>query len=197
MFEPGQNYRLPNKEYRSREHLTFDEVQRLVRVAELRGRHPIRDKAVILLSFRHGLRAGEASTLRWDAVMLDRKTIYIQRLKGSVSGVHPLQPDEVELLQDLRQQYPKSHYLFVNERGEHLSTGAIAKIVKRCGELAELPMGCHPHQLRHACGFYLADMGTPTNDIQAYLGHRNISNTVIYTGSSAARFSKIQWESVG
>lgn len=195
MFIKGQNQRLKNEEYRSREYLTNDEVKQLLQAAELRGRHPVRDQALILLMFRHGLRAGEAARLKWDAVM--DKAIYIQRLKGSINGTHPLQPDEIELLQELRKRYPGSRYLFPNERGEHISTGAIAKIIERVGELAEMPMQIHPHMLRHSCGYYLAELGMPTRDIQEYLGHRQIQNTVRYTAGNPARFNKIQWEVMG
>lgn len=194
MFQPGVNSRQKNEAYRSREYLTPDEVTRLIEAAGLRGRHPIRDQALLLLIFRHGLRAGEAVRLKWDAIMLESRSIQIQRLKGSISGAHPLQPDEVELLQMLRQRYPNGHFLFCNERGVHLSPGAISKIIERAGNLAELPMPVHPHMLRHSCGYYLAEQGVPTRDIQEYLGHSNIQNTVRYTAGNPARFNRIQWQ---
>jgi integrase len=188
--------RKKNSDYRSREYLTFEEVKRLIQASELRGRHPLRDQALLLLMFRHGLRASEAAALKWDAVMLDNKSIFIQRLKGSDSGNHPLQADEMSALQALRNRYPEGHYLFANERGAHLTAGAISKIVERCGELAELPMSTHPHMLRHSCGFYLAEKGWTTRDIQAWLGHRNIQNTVGYTAMNPARFNQYAWELV-
>jgi integrase len=47
--------------------------------------------------------------------------------------------------------------------------------------------------LRHSCGYYLAEQGLPTRDIQAYLGHKNIQHTVKYTAANPARFDRIQW----
>lgn len=189
-----------NAAYRSREHLTPKEVGLLLDVAQRRGRHPERDYALILLMYRHGLRAGEAATMRWDAVMLDERAIAINRLKGSIGGVHRLQDDEVEALQELRQAYPGSLYLFPTERSAgrsgrspHISVDGIDRMLKRCGELAELPLKVHPHMLRHSCGYYLAEQGIPTRDIQEYLGHRNIANTVRYTAANPARFDRIQW----
>lgn len=88
--------------YRSREYLTLEEVQQLIEAAQLVGRHLVRDRTLLLLMFRHGLRASEASLLRWDAVMLKSGTIALMRLKDSEGGVHPLQPDECEALQELR-----------------------------------------------------------------------------------------------
>lgn len=181
-----------NSVYRSREYLTPAEVQQLIQAAGERGRHRLRDRTLLLLMFRHGLRAGEASLLKWDAVMLGERSLFIARLKGSESGIHRLQLDEVEALQQLKQQYG-GHYLFVGERGQQLSTDAIEKIVKRTGEVAGLPLPVHPHMLRHSCGYYLAEQGLPTRDIQAYLGHKNIQHTVRYTAANPARFDRIVW----
>ena len=59
---------------------------------------------------------------------------------------------------------------------------------KRGGQEAKLPFPVHPHMLRHACGYKLANDGHDTRAIQHYLGHRNIQNTVRYTQLSAQRF---------
>jgi type 1 fimbriae regulatory protein FimB len=188
--------RQKNRVYRSREHLTADEVQHLIEVAGLRGRYPLRDSTLLLIMFRHGLRPGEAHLLKWDAVMVAARSISITRLKGSMSGVHRLQADELEALVELRAQFPDSTHVFMGERHQPLTTGAIAKIMKRAGELAELPLPVHPHMLRHSCGFYLAEQGLPTRDIQEYLGHKNIQHTVRYTAANPARFDRIMWNGV-
>ena len=49
----------------------------------------------------------------------------------------------------------------------------------------------HPHMLRHACGFALADQGADTRLIQDFLGHRNIQHTVMYTATNPARFERL------
>jgi integrase len=193
MSFPTELSRQPNLTYRSREYLTPREVQRLLEAAGQRGRHPLRDRTLLLLMFRHGLRVGEACLLKWDAVMLEERCIAITRLKGSNSGVHRLQPDELEALVLLRERYSGSYALFVNERGARLTTGAISKMMKRSGELADLPLPVHPHMLRHSCGYYLAEQGLPTRDIQEYLGHKNIQHTVRYTAANPARFDRIVW----
>ena len=54
-------------------------------------------------------------------------------------------------------------------------------MIQRTGEAAKLPFPIHPHMLRHACGFKLANDGVDTRSLQAYLGHRNIQHTVRYT----------------
>lgn len=184
--------RLPNRQYRSREHLTPNEAHRLIEAAGQRGRYPLRDRALLLLMYRHGLRVGEATRLRWDAVMWEEPAIAIQRLKNSVDGIHPLQLDEVALLRQLHQGQG-STFLFMGERGGPLTTGAIAQILRRSAQLAQLSIQVHPHMLRHSCGYALAEQGLPTRDIQDYLGHRNIQNTVRYTAGNPARFQRITW----
>ena len=192
--------RQKNQVYRSREYLTPGEVQRLIEAAGNRGRHRLRDsplerlrqRTLLLLMFRHGLRVGEACALKWDAVLFDMRSLNITRLKHGLSGVHRLQPDELQALEQLQQQSERGH-VFVGERGQPLTTGAIAKIIKRAADQIELPLPVHPHMLRHSCGYYLAEQGLPTRDIQEYLGHRNIQHTVRYTAANPARFDRIQW----
>jgi type 1 fimbriae regulatory protein FimB len=71
----------------------------------------------------------------------------------------------------------------------HPSTVNLA--LKTHSKAAALPFLAHPHMLRHACGFALADQGADTRLIQDYLGHRNIQHTVKYTASNPARFGKL------
>ena len=79
--------------------------------------------------------------------------------------------------------------MFVSERGGTLHDSTVRKMVARAGELAGLPFPVHPHMLRHATGFYLANKGFDTRAIQAYLGHRNIMHTVRYTDLVPGRFN--------
>jgi type 1 fimbriae regulatory protein FimB/type 1 fimbriae regulatory protein FimE len=185
--------RLKNTDYRSREYLTHAEVTALIDAAELRGRYPIRDRTLLLLMFRHGLRAGEVCLLRWDAIDLQEGTIYITRLKRGNSGNHPLKPDEVELLEELKADSQSAH-VFIGERGDPLTTMAIGKIVERTGKLAEFSFSVHPHMFRHACGYWLANQGYDTRLIQEWMGHRNIVHTARYTAISPARFNCFKWD---
>jgi site-specific recombinase XerD len=61
-------------------------------------------------------------------------------------------------------------------------------MVERLGLIAKLPFKPHPHMLRHACGYALANKGHDTRVLQAYLGHKNIQHTVRYTELSPDRF---------
>jgi type 1 fimbriae regulatory protein FimE len=62
------------------------------------------------------------------------------------------------------------------------------RLVQRLGEAAKMPFPIHPHMLRHACGFKLANDGHDTRALQHYLGHKNIQHTVRYTEMAPDRF---------
>jgi type 1 fimbriae regulatory protein FimB/type 1 fimbriae regulatory protein FimE len=178
-----------NKAVRSREYLTQDEVDALMAAAGCIGRHRHRDRTLILMAFRHGLRVSELISLRWDQVDLKQGHLHIQRLKNGTASTHPIRGPEIRALRRLRRDYPKTPYLFVTERGGPLTASTVRKIVKRAGNKAGLSFPVHPHMLRHATGFYLANQGHDTRAIQHYLGHRQIANTTRYTELAADRFN--------
>ena len=178
-----------NAERRSREYLTPDEVDQVIAAARKMGRHSSRDAALLLLMYRHGLRVAEAVALRWDAVNLRTGLLHVHRIKNGEPAVHPLRGPELRALRQLRRHYRDTPYLFVSERGGPLTARAVRHMVLRAGEAAGLTFPIHPHMLRHACGFYLANKGIDTRAIQQYLGHRNIQHTVRYTALTPHRFT--------
>lgn len=177
-----------NAERRSRKYLTSHEIDQVIVAARKVGRHSSRDSTLVLLMYRHGLRVAEAVSLRWDAVNLQAGLLHVHRLKNGQAAVHPLRGPELRALRQLRRHYPDTPYLFVSERGGPLTARAVRHIVLRAGEVAGLTFPIHPHMLRHACGFYLANKGMDTRAIQQYLGHRNIQHTVRYTALTPHRF---------
>jgi integrase len=93
--------------------LTQEELKRLLAVIKKK-----RDKALFLLAYRHGLRASEIGLLQRTDVDLKQGRITIHRLKGSLSGIYPLQPDVIKLLRAyLRARTDSSPYLFISNRG--------------------------------------------------------------------------------
>ncbi|WP_193200649.1 tyrosine-type recombinase/integrase [Nostoc sp. MG11] len=173
---------------REREYLLTSEVQALIRAAKKIGRHPVRDGAIILLMFRHGLRTAELVALKWSQIDLVGGYIEIHRVKHGHDSIHPLRSPELRALRQIYRDYPDTNYVFVSERKAPLSTRLIRHIIARAGKLAQIPFEVHPHQLRHACGYYLAAQGHDTRAIQDYLGHKNIHHTIRYTQMSNHRF---------
>lgn len=177
-----------NADRRSREYLTDTEIERLRKAARNRGRHGIRDDAIILLMFRHGLRVSEIIALQWCQIDLQKGLLHVKRVKNSLPSTHPVRGTELRLLRQLLRRYGESPYVFTSERKAPLTDRTIRHIIARAGVGAGLPFPIHPHMLRHSTGFYLANQGQDTRAIQSYLGHANIKNTVIYTELSPERF---------
>ena len=171
-----------------RDYLRPDEVDAMVQAARKAGRHRVRDAAIILMLFRHGLRTAELVALRWQQVDLKAGYLDVHRVKHGHHAKHPLRGPQLRLLRELQRTYPDSPYVFVSERKAPLSPRSIREIVARTGKGAGLPFVPHPHQLRHACGYYLASQGHDTRAIQDYLGHKNIQHTVRYTEMAPHRF---------
>jgi type 1 fimbriae regulatory protein FimB/type 1 fimbriae regulatory protein FimE len=177
-----------NAEVRAREYLTDSEVDRLIKAAA-RNRYGHRDATMILVAYRHGLRVAELVTLRWDAIDFGHGRLHVSRVKGSSESVHPLSGRELRALRRLkREQEPASAFIFTSERGAPFSSAGFRKMVARLGAAASIDFPVHPHMLRHACGYHLANRGVDTRSLQAYLGHRNIQHTVKYTELSPTRF---------
>ena len=189
-----------------RKYLRSSEVEALIKAAKGVGRHKARDAAMILLMFRHGLRTAELVALKWSRVDLTSGYLEVQRVKHGHHSVHPLRSPlkgrtahdlrlpqvcvatELRALRQLKRDYRHTQYVFVSERKAPLSTRSVRHIVARAGRLAGIEGRVHPHQLRHACGYYLATNGHDARAIQDYLGHRNIQHTVRYTQLNPSRF---------
>ena len=177
-----------NGDLRTREYLTETEVERLMKAAT-DNRHGHRDATMILVAYRHGLRVSELVDLRWDQVDVRTATLHVRRVKQGTPSTHPIVGDELRALRRLqREQEPKSIFVFTSERGAPFTTAGFARMIERAGIEAKFGFKPHPHMLRHACGYALANRGHDTRALQAYLGHKNIQHTVRYTELSPTRF---------
>src|SRR5258708_10411924 len=87
--------RAPNSELRPREYLTEKEIERLQEAARKRSRHGHRDATMILVAYRHGLRASELCGLRWDQIELNGGRLHVRRAKCGIDNVHPLSGTEI------------------------------------------------------------------------------------------------------
>jgi type 1 fimbriae regulatory protein FimB/type 1 fimbriae regulatory protein FimE len=179
--------RAKNADVRTREYLTAQEIDALMAKAR-QNRHGHRDATMILIGFRHGLRALEAVDLRWEQVDFDRAVLHVRRVKQGTPSVHPLSGTEMRALRRLQRESPSSLFVFLSERGAPFTTAGFARMIERAAAAARLGLKAHPHMLRHACGFALANAGHDTRAVQAYLGHKNIQHTVRYTELAPDRF---------
>jgi site-specific recombinase XerD len=187
--------RAKNRDLRTREHLTPREVESLMEAAK-GNRWAHRDASMILIAYRHGLRASELCDLQWSQVDLKSATLHVRRVKNGTPSTHPLRGDEMRALRKLQRENGTApfttagftSFVFVSERGTPFTTAGFARMLERAAEAAGIEIKVHPHMLRHACGFALANKGHDTRALQAYLGHKNIQHTVRYTEMAPNRF---------
>jgi|HubBroStandDraft_6_1064221.scaffolds.fasta_scaffold277374_1 integrase len=176
-----------NSDVRTREHLTPSEVSDLMEAA--RGnRYGHRDATMILMAYRHGLRVAELCDLRWDQVDFKGAVLHVRRVKNGTPSTHPIQGDELRALRRLQRESEASPFVFVSERGSPFTTAGFARMLERAAGSAGLKIKSHPHMLRHACGYALANKGHDTRAIQGWLGHRSITSTAVYTALAPNRF---------
>lgn len=157
----------------------------------------IRDWAMILMAYRHGLRASEVCGLRLADVDLKDGAISIQRLKGSMRTVQPLythrgQPllDEVAALRSWLKVRPVdgSDYLFTSQKGGRLDRTQFFRIFQAVADVAGLPAEKrHPHCLKHSLASHLVAGNVNLALVKQALGHRSISSTMAYVGTTDAQ----------
>lgn len=178
-----------------RKYLSENEVKSLLSEVA-RDKRSVRNYCMISMAFIHGLRVSELLSLKISDYDPLSHRLQIRRLKGGFSTVHPVLPEERALLKQWMKErkergYHDNEWLFVSRLGRPVSRQRFWQILRKYGEDARLSVKVHPHMLRHACGFNLAERGNDTRLIQDYLGHRNIRHTVHYTASNPARFEHI------
>ena len=151
-----------------RKHLTGREVERLLEATK-GGRNEARDRCLLLLMFRHGLRVSEAYRLKLDQVDAESRVLHVARLKGGLSTTQPLRGDELRataawLKERTRMKVPDTaKTFFLSEQRKPLHRSTVNLLLEKYSVAASLPVIAHPHMLRHACGFALADQA-PTPD---------------------------------
>ena len=146
-----------NKALRTREHLTEKEVERLIKAVG-DNRHGHRDATMVLIAFRHGLRASELCDLRWDQVDFTQAVLHVRRAKNGTPSTHPLTGCEMRALRRLQREAPLSPFIFVSERGAPFTTAGFARMLERgrCASTSRCTLIC--------CGT-LAVMRWPTKDV--------------------------------
>lgn len=170
--------------------LTKGETKALLDAAMARS---ARDHAMILLAYRHGLRASETCNIMMQNIDLEAGNIRCERGKGSVCNWQQIGADEVKAVRKWLRLRPKTDdpHLFVSQRGGAMSRSQFFRVFAALAEEAGIPAEKrHPHVLKHSLGTHLANAGLPVQVIQSRLGHRNVQNTMIYLQISNAYVDK-------
>jgi len=174
--------------------LTPQEMLDLLKAAR---QHSTRDWAMILLAYRHGLRASEVCGIKLADLDLKAGSISIRRLKGSLHTVQPLYQHRGQPLLDeaaavrawLRKRVADgSDYLFTSQKGGKLSRIQFFRNFQKIAEETGLsPEKRHPHVLKHSLASHLVMGNANLALIRQALGHRSINSTLAYIGTSDAQ----------
>ena len=171
--------------------ITADEHKQLL-IGAGRLRHPERNRLLIMLLYRHGLRESEAVGLYLRDLNLARARLWVRRLKNGLSTEHPIADDELRLLRRyLRVRDSSLPWLFINGQQGQLSRHSVIYVLQQAAEQGGIARRITPHMLRHGCGYYLANRGHDLRVIQDYLGHRDPRHTARYTRTAAHRFQNL------
>ena len=183
VVQPSPTARVRRSEQRTIHFLTQDELRRLFKVISSK-----RDKAIFLVAYRHGLRASEIGLLQRADVDVKQGRISIHRLKGSISGMYPMQPDVLKAIRSyLRTRADESPYLFLSNRQVPISRYTLHHLMQTYGAVAGLPPEKWKfHCLKHSIATHLLDAGADLAFVKDWLGHANIQNTTIYARLTTA-----------
>jgi integrase len=118
---------------RTREYLTTREIERLMAADRKSSRYDHRDATMILIGYRHGLRASELCDLRWSQVELTAGRLHVRRAKSGSPSVHPMQGDEIRALRRLQREQEPSSHVFMTERGGPMTPKAFHALFGRIG----------------------------------------------------------------
>ena len=148
---------------------------------------------MILVAFRHGLRVSELCALTWDQIDFsqghDARASHQERHAERAADRRGRDAS----LRALKRDDGAGRFVFMTERGAPMTPAGFRKLLARLAVAAKFPFPVHPHMLRHATGYKLANDGRDTRALQHYLGHKNIMHTVRYTELSPERFKNF-WE---
>jgi len=155
-------------------YLDQPQLEALFRVAKAR---PLRDRLLVTLCYRYGLRISEALALRTEDVNLRRGEIRVVGLKGGAERVYAIGRDILPLLRKYRATGP---FLFASRESDSLSRTQAWNLVVGMMREAGIPAGYGPHSLRHSLGVHMLDAGLALEHVKDALRHASIRSTEIY-----------------
>ncbi|MBZ5513899.1 MAG: tyrosine-type recombinase/integrase [Acidobacteriia bacterium] len=181
-------------------HMSYLAPEELLAVLKAARARSVRDWAMILLAYRHGMRASEVCGLKLAEADLKSESVSIRRLKGSLHTVQPLyrhkgQPllDEANALRAwLRTRNGDgSDFLFTSQKGGRLHRSQFFRLFQACSAAAGLPPEKrHPHALKHSLASHLVAGNVNLALVKQCLGHKAIGSTMKYVAVSDRQASQ-------
>jgi len=178
-------------------HLEPAEVLSVLRAARAKG---VREWAMIVLAYKHGMRASEVCNLRLDDVDMKNGSIVVERLKGSLRTTQAVTDHRGEpLLNELKalrewlrkRQADGSDFLFTSQKGGRLNRSQFFRLFRDIACQAGLPAEKqHPHALKHSIASHLVSANVNLALVKQQLGHKSINSTLRYVTTTDQQASK-------
>jgi integrase/recombinase XerC len=204
-FNPAAEISSPRLEKKIPVYLSVDEMFRLLESSERLDTLGLRDMAILEMLYSTGLRAGELTSLNLEDVDFIEHLVRVKG-KGGKERIVPLGRQAAAVIErylkaaeSLRKKKQRNEKrggaLFVNFRGERLTSRSVRSIVKRYAGRSGLPSDTSPHSMRHSFATHLMDGGADLRSVQELLGHASLSTTQRYTHVSLDRLMAVYDES--
>jgi type 1 fimbriae regulatory protein FimB len=178
-------------------HLEPAEVLSVLRAAKAKGS---REWAMIVVAYKHGMRASEVCNLRLDDIDMKNGSIVVERLKGSLRTTqtgteHRGEPllNELKALREWLRQRPEdgSDYLFTSQKGGRLDRSQFFRLFQAIASEVGLPAEKqHPHALKHSIASHLVSANVNLALVKQQLGHKSINSTMRYVTTTDQQASK-------
>ncbi len=158
------------------------EVQKLLNAPD---RNNLRDRLILRILYRCGLRVSELANLRIENIMFADNHIIVRHGKGGKDRIVPMDHYTLDLIEDYirdeeTRELPMTGYLIQSARGDTISTRQVERLVAEYGLKAGISQHIHPHMLRHSFAVHCLKSGMNLRTVQKMLGHSSLTTTQIY-----------------
>lgn len=160
--------------------LSREEAAALLAIPNRRAPTGIRNRALLRVYYRAGLRCAEALALTPRDVNYARQEIRVNKGKGDKERIVWMNAETIEILDRWKQIRPSSPWFFCTLDGGQLDTGYVRAMTARYGRRARIETRVHPHMLRHSFASELLEEGMPIHAVQKLLGHADLETTSLY-----------------
>ncbi|MDB2091114.1 site-specific integrase [Clostridium paraputrificum] len=167
-------------------YFTQPELKKLFKVIEQsKGKYSLRDLLIFRLAYRCGLRATEIGLITRGDYNKNTKELYCKRLKGSLNNTIRLDKETNKLINKFIKNFgpfEDMDILFKSQKGGPISRKTLDLSIKKYCLAAQLqdPTKWHFHTLKHSCAVHLAESGLDIKELQNWLGHKSVNNTMVY-----------------
>lgn len=157
---------------------------RTIKRSKDNNKYWLRDLCIFRVAYRCGLRASEIGLIKRSDYNSQKGEIYCRRLKGSRNNTIRLDKETVRFLNRYIREYRIADFdiLFKSQERKPISRQMLDRLMKKYCKEAKIQdkSKWHFHSLKHSIAVHLAESGLDIKEVQHYIGHKNVNNTLIY-----------------